>query len=103
MVTNKKIGWKVEKNRQSQTEIKKNDNTTEDISETNVSVITKTTNPRIVVQSENLDKDHKLNLHEHTLLKFICLIIMCVIVLITFFISIKTFDMVKDLTHYIIK
>ena len=103
MVTNKKTDWKTEKNRQSQTVIKKNSNTTEESPETNVSVITKTTNPRIVIQSENFNRDYQFGLHKHTLLKFICLIIMCVIILITFFISIETFDMVRDLTHYIIK
>lgn len=103
MITSKKNSWKTRKTEQSWVEIRRNSRASEYNPESNVSVITKTTNPKIVIQSESFDKDGQWDLHKHTLLKFICLIIMYIIILITFFISIKTFDMVKDLTQYTIK
>ncbi len=103
MITSKKNSWKTREIEQTWTKTRKSNHTSEYNPESNVSVITKTTNPRVVIQSENFDKDSQWDLHKHMLLKFICLIVMCTIILITFFVSIKTFCMVKDLTQYIIK
>lgn len=66
--------------------------------ESNVSVITKTTNPRVVVQRESTnDMKNWLDYRRHNLIKFVCLIVMCVIILITFFLSLKTYNIVNSL------
>lgn len=71
-------------------------------SESNVSIITKTTNPRVIVKSEKMDNNCDYNYsHPHTwknqILKFVCLIIMCMIILATFFLSLKTYNMMNEL------
>ena len=72
--------------------------------QSNVSVITKTTTPKVVIQSENVSKNEEL-LNEinykHLLLKLVCFIIMCVILLMTFFLSLKTYNEVNELSDYI--
>ena len=68
----------------------------------NVSVITKTTAPKVIIQSENVNRKQldQIN-NKHLLLKLICFIIMCIILLITFFLSLKTYNSVNELTNYI--
>jgi len=64
----------------------------------NVSVITKTTTPKIVIQSENVNDNSKLSNEisdKHLLLRLICFIIMCIILLMTFFLSLKTYHAVN--------
>lgn len=72
-------------------------------SESTVSVITKTTGPKVVIQSEDVgDVTHSYNQKQKdSLLKFICMIVMCAIILITFFLSLKTYNMVSELAHYL--
>ena len=70
----------------------------------NVSVITKTTSPKVVIQSENVSNtSHLLNEinDKHLLLKLICFVIMCIILLMTFFLSLKTYHAVNELSDYI--
>lgn len=70
----------------------------------NVSVITKTTTPKVVVQSENVSNNsHLLNEinDKHLLLKLICFVIMCIILLMTFFLSLKTYHTVSELSDYV--
>ena len=70
----------------------------------NVSVITKTTSPKVVIQSENVSNNsHLLNeIHDkHLLLKLICFVIMCIILLMTFFLSLKTYHAVNELSDYV--
>lgn len=73
-------------------------------SSSNVSVITKTTTPKVLVQSENITNNENI-LNEindkHLLLKLICFIIMCVILLMTFFLSLKTYNAVNELSDYV--
>ena len=66
---------------------------------TNVSVFTKTTNPNIVVLSEKMDNTHNYvqNTNRHRILKSACLIIMGIIILITFFLFLKTYNRVNEL------
>lgn len=70
----------------------------------NVSVITKTTAPKVIIQSENITNNedivNKIS-NKHLLLKFICLVIMCIILLMTFFLSLKTYNAVNDLSEYV--
>jgi hypothetical protein len=66
-------------------------------SDTNVSVFTKTTNPNIVINSENVTDCIKQNIHKHKILKSVCLIVMGIIVLMTFFLSLKTYNTVNEL------
>lgn len=70
----------------------------------NVSVITKTTTPKVVIQSEkvsnNEDISNEIN-DKHLLLKLICFVIMCIILLMTFFLSLKTYNAVNELSDYI--
>ena len=70
----------------------------------NVSVITKTTAPKVVVQSEDLNNDHNISneiKNSHLLLKLVCFIIMCIILLMTFFLSLKTYNTVNELSDYV--
>lgn len=69
--------------------------------ETGVSVFTKTTNPKIVIQSENLEDTRvcqNQNICSCRFLKFVCLMIMCIIVLMTFFLTLRTYNIVNELS-----
>ena len=66
--------------------------------DTSVSVFTKTTNPKVVVQSEKINTLHNIqNIHKDRILKSICLIVMGIIILMTFFLSLKTYQTVNEL------
>lgn len=69
----------------------------------NVSVITKTTTPKVVIQSENVNNNNLLNEinDKHLLLKLICFVIMCIILLMTFFLSLRTYNAVNELSDYV--
>ena len=73
-------------------------------SDSEVSVFTKTINPKLIIESEKIkDKcSEQTNRSKHKLLKFLCLVIMCSIVLITFFLSLRTYNTVKELSEYFI-
>lgn len=76
-----------------------------DSSEANVSVFTKTTNPKIIIESENLKNNNMFSLekqNKYNMLIFFCFIIMCIIILATFFLSLQTYDTVNKLAEYII-
>ena len=69
-----------------------------------VSVITKTTTPKVVIQSENIPNNENFlnkSYDKHLLLKLICFVIMCIILLMTFFLSLKTYNSVNELSDYI--
>ena len=71
--------------------------------ETNVSVFTKTTNPKIIIKSEIFKNNNSLKkVNTHAILKFLCLSIICIIILITFFLSLKTYNMIHELQEHII-
>lgn len=76
-------------------------------SESNISVLTKTTNPKIIVNSEDFkDSYNELPHHnrkKHKLLKSICFMIICIIILMTFFLSLKTYNIVNELSYYIMQ
>lgn len=75
----------------------------EQTSENNVSVFTKTTAPKVIIQSENIDNNlfsEKVN--KHQILKICCLIIMSIILLMTFFLALKTYNAVNELSDYIL-
>lgn len=68
--------------------------------ETGVSVFTKTTNPKVVVQSEKVSDSVSFknqNICGHRFLKSICLIILAVILLVIFFLTIRTYNTVNEL------
>ena len=68
----------------------------------NVSVITKTTAPKVVVQSEKVNQKHLSEINDkHLLLKLICFVIMCIILLMTFFLSLKTYNAMNELSDYV--
>lgn len=73
--------------------------------ETNVSVFTKTTNPKVVIKTENFENNwnnySNKNYDKHKILGFACLIIMCIIILATFFLSMHTYNTVNELAEYI--
>jgi hypothetical protein len=69
-----------------------------------VSVFTKTNNPKVIIKSENINNECNNfwgNLNKHKLIKFTCIVIICVIVLMIFFLSLKTYNRVNDLATYI--
>ena len=68
----------------------------------NVSVITRTTSPKVVVQSERMNETSLNEINDkHILLKLVCFVIMCVILLMTFFLSLKTYNAVNELSDYV--
>ena len=69
---------------------------TENINENNSSVIIKSTRPKVVVQSEDI-KDNCIH-HETKIIKSMLLVVMCLIILITFFLSLRTYNMVNKLS-----
>lgn len=73
-----------------------------DSPDASVSVFTKTTNPKVIIESEHIKEEcHcRWNRNKHKLLKFLCMMIMCIIVLITFFLSLKTYNTVSELAEY---
>ena len=74
-------------------------------SDSSVSVFTRTTNPKVIIKSENIENSWKFIwkgiLDKHRLLRFIWMIIMCLIILITFFLSLKTYNTVNELSEYL--
>jgi len=66
-------------------------------SDANVSVFTKTTNPNVVINSEDVATYGKQRFHKHRILKSVCLIVMGIIILMTFFLSLKTYNAVNEL------
>ena len=82
----------LKKNSVSEVIEKKNPNNLEG----NVSIFTKTTNPKVIIQSENVN-NHSQSICRHRLLKSIYLIILGIIVLMTFFLSLKTYNIVNEL------
>lgn len=72
-------------------------------SDTNVSVFTRTTNPKVIIKSESVKDDWKdfscKNWNKHKLIKFVCFVVICLIVLMTFFLSLKTYNTVNDLSN----
>ena len=79
--------------------IKKN---TSDSSGNNVSVITKTTKPQIIIQSEKIGDKTNIYPNKHKLIKFCCMIILCIIILLTFFLTLKVYNMLSDIHNIII-
>jgi len=67
-----------------------------------VSVFTKTTTPKVVIQSEKMDNAGIYqNVCKHRIIKSACLIIMGIIILMTFFLALKTYNSVNELSDYI--
>lgn len=74
--------------------------------ENGVSVITKTTKPKVVIQSEKIAEPKNCNYSDfckkYSIVEYLYLIIMWIIVLITLFISIKTYNTVNNLANFIL-
>ena len=67
-----------------------------------VSVFTKTTTPKVVIQSEKMDNAGIYqNICKHRIMKSACLIIMGIIILMTFFLALKTYNSVNELSDYV--
>ena len=89
--------WNSKKDNISEVVVEK---TKADHLENGVSVFTKTTNPKVVVQSENVDSSvlfGNQNIFGHRFLRSICLIILAVILLMIFFLTLKTYNTVNEL------
>ena len=106
-MTTKKTTKKTKEN--SENRISKKENISEVIVEkkisndtdTNVSVFTKTTNPKVVIKSEKVDNttfSQDQNTYRHRFLKSFCLIIMGIIILMTFFLTLKTYNTINELS-----
>ena len=83
--------------------VKKSPKNTSDTGETNVSVITKTTSPKVIIKSESLsqkchDGSCKQWFYAHRFIKLLCGLVIIIIILFTFFLSLKTYNMVSDLS-----
>lgn len=90
-----------EKKQDSVFEVTKEKNS--DSNEANVSVFTKNRNSKVIVWSENLNNNYDSlsyqNRNKHKFIKFLCVMIMCLIVLMTFFLSLSTYNTINKLSH----
>lgn len=81
------------------------ENKPQDSSDSTVSVFTRTNNPKVVIKSEKINDNWDIfywkNLSKHKLIKFACIIIMSLIILMTFFLSFKTYNMINELSDYV--
>lgn len=68
-----------------------------DIPESPITVITKTRTPKTIIQSEHINNELDIKFNPNNIIKYICLFIMCVIILITFFLSLKTYNILNNL------
>lgn len=106
MRTNTKSAWKTKKISSSKI-IKGNPNIVVEKKATsewepNVSIFTKTTSPKVIIQSENIKyEDNSLYRDKHKIIKTTCMVIMCIILLMTFFISLQTYNTINELSQYI--
>lgn len=100
-----KTTWKTKKSQVSRKGSKKEsvsevviEKKTSNDSDVGVSVFTKTTTPKVVIQSENVSTPQIIqSINRHRILKSACLIVMGIIVLMTFFLSLKTYNVVSEL------
>ncbi len=68
--------------------------------DSNVSVLTKTVGPKVTIQSEKLESPMLYsgqNIHKHRILKSVFMVVMGIIILMTFFLSLKTYNTVNEL------
>lgn len=89
--------WNSKKENVSQVVIEKNE--TDNLG-TGVSVFTKTTNPKVVVQSEKVNDSvclNNQNICKHRFLKSVCMVILAIILLMMFFLTLKTYHTVNEL------
>ena len=108
MITTKTT-WKTKKSQVSRKGSKKEsvsevvvEKKVSDNSDANVSVFTKTTSPKVVVQAEKMESfEFNQNIYRHKILLYACLIIMGIIILMTFFLALKTYNNVNELSDYI--
>ena len=108
-MTTTKTTWKTKNNQVSGKDSKKEsvfevavEKKLSDNSDANVSVFTKTTSPKVVVQAEKLGNfGFNQNIYRHKILLFACLIIMGIVILMTFFLALKTYSNVNELSDYI--
>lgn len=115
MKTDKKSNWSSKKTRINNNTKKqeiwsdkiKTKETMTNTSESDVSVFTKTTKPNLVIKSEKIRNNYN-NCNSccqkqkiHKILYFICMIIICIIILMTFFLTLKTYNAVEELSEYI--
>ena len=67
----------------------------------NPSVITKTRNPKVVVNTETINEENNIWCQccycRHKFIISLCLIVMWVVMLATFFISLKTYNIINSL------
>ena len=67
-----------------------------------VSVFTKTTTPKVVIQSEKMNNSNIYqSICRHKIIKSVCLMIIGIIILMTFFLALKTYNSVNELSDYI--
>lgn len=111
-MTTTKTAWKTKKATKNEISKKnsKKDSVSEvvvekrisDDSETGVSVFTKTTTPKVVVQSEKMQTlEIDQNICKHGIIKSACMIVIGIIILMTFFLALKTYNTVNELSEYV--
>lgn len=104
-MTTIKVTWKTKKDQVSRKNSSKEsisevvvEKKVSDNSDSEVSVLTKTTSPKVVVQSEKMDNfEINQNIYRHKIIKSVCLIVIGIIILMTFFLSLKTYNNVNEL------
>lgn len=104
-----KTTWKTKNNQVSRRNSKKEsvsevvvEKKISDNSDANVSVFTKTTSPKVVVQAEKMENfEFNQNIYRHKILLSACLVTMGIIILMTFFLALKTYNNVNELSDYI--
>lgn len=103
----RKTVWKTQKTKKSEVSKKTQKETnfktvspSKISNDSNVSVFTKTSNPKVIIQTDNINESVKQkneNINQINIIKNLCAIIICLIILITFFLSFKTYIMMNNL------
>lgn len=83
----------VSKKRKSESKISEKDSTS---NITSVSVITKSTKPNVVIQAEKFESKNSINTDEKMIFTQICMFVVGIIILLTFFLSLKTYKIVNQ-------
>ena len=106
MATRKTV-WKAQKTKKSEVSKKASKETdfktvspSKISNDSNVSVFTKTSNPKVIIQTDNINENVKQkneDISQINIIKNLCAIIICLIILITFFLSFKTYIMMNNL------
>ena len=65
-----------------------------------VSVFRKTTSPKVIIESDEINSCTCKSRNTHKVLGVLCFMVICLIILMTFFLSLKTYNMVNEMSQH---